>query len=300
MATKEWRSHDGDLNNNANYSDGSPPAASGDKMWFLETTKDITQNLNWSGKTFVQLLFGDGIIAKIGTPGAPLIIGGATEIRVNSPKTPGIALKIDDGSGTGNVADFLVEDVNTGPYALHLASNAAAGDNIDNLQIQKAGGLTLSTIDITNINIAGVPRATNVFIQSGAIIANLISVNANIITEAVMTTLLKAVRSRVEWRGSSLTMPLLELYNAVFVWNAKGSTLSQFKNFGGQIDGTSREAKTVTNGEVWDGGTVNFDNGQNNLTVSNPIKNYGGYIFGTTSIDEIFAPFFPGGSGASL
>lgn len=274
-STYEFNNKSNDWADTANW--GGGPPASGDTVRILQGDRDINLSMNQSAVDLASLVIGPNFRGSIGTPGTPLNIDAAT-IRVNAPYSKAINLK------PVTVPTFTVEACNQGEFGLYIQSGT-----ITDLIVASAGLLRIGAATITSIK-AGLGSADsrlglNLQIATGATLTNLIAKLANVRSESTFSGNTWLFDTSMDFRAASATLAALVMHGGNFGWNGKSSTITLAQVFGGLFTGSGvDDARTLTNAEVWPGGTIDLGGAGNNITVSNPVKKYGGRVLGTDSI----------------
>lgn len=290
-STYEYSNKSNDWNDTANW--GGGPPASGDTVRILQGDRDINLNMGQSAVDLASLTIGPNFRGSIGTPGTPLNIDSAI-VRINAPYSKAINIK------PVTVPSFTVEACNQGEFGVYVQSGT-----ITDLIVASAGLLRLGSPTITNIK-AGLGasdarQALNLQISAGATLTNLISKLANIRTESTFSGNTWLFDCTMDFRAASATLAALVMHGGDFEWNGKSSTITLAQVFGGMFRGTNvDDARTLTNAEVWPGGTIDLGGAGNNITVSNPIKKYGGRVFGTDSVTTYIEASLGGSQALNL
>ena len=272
MATRIWQDVDSNWTNTANWSGATVPVA-GDTVRILNGNKNITTNVDQSAVNITYLVVGPDFAGTIGTPTTPLKIGTATSILLNTPKCTSLNL------WPSSCTTCIVSDTHENTYACNLID----GD-FTTLIIDKAKSCILgAALNIANSGLLSIGYLNNmltdsfVTIESGFTLgtsATIRQLGGSVVCRAAAHTIdIHAGNWRHEGDTNyNITTLTLRHPMANFLWNSLGGTLSQAYVYGGILDGSGNgSAKTLTNAEVWSGGTIDLKNNVNSITVSNPI-----------------------------
>lgn len=284
MATRTWLDSNGDWEDTDNWSGATAPVT-GDTVIIASGSQNITTNLDQSAVDELTIIIGEDFQGTIGTSGTNLEVGDDITLRFNGKRCQGCFITITSG-------DVYV----TG--ASHYPNSLVLNGTVTSIYVSAANNLTLgSALTATNLYLEG-PQITAT-LESGLTLTNAF-VNAGVITcQAALTNLYMSggLWKHMGTSTNDITLVELRAAQARFIWDAPGSTIGYATVYAGIFDGSvDPGAKTLTDGEVHFGGTLNLSNGLDTITATYPVAVYAGTLIldASQSSTVELAPMAPG------
>lgn len=262
MATNYFLNRTSAVNAADNWSLGAPSA--GQDLRIETCTVDLLGALTtYAATAFASLYLGRGVLGRVGGPGNPLQLGTTTKIIVDSPRATSIYLQ------PSACTLFAVADANVGMDSLGILGT------ITDLTLSGAS-MARVWATTTRISLSKIRRSLTVIIEESATTATVINQGAELLIFSAVSALVRHVSGKTTLAGTGgKTFALIEQYAGEVDWQQADSTITDAKVYGGVLTGrNSDRARTLTNGEVWTGGTIDLNDTV--VTVSNPIKLRGG------------------------
>lgn len=275
MATKTWLGDDsgneGDWLTAANWSASGVPAVDDDLIFDSNANYAVEVSPAGAADYFGDILVTSGFAYDFGTSGAAIIFDGATAtdlLVVDAANVP-TYFKID-----GKFTKVIVMDSGA------LATSMVIDGTVTDLELQK-GTVTLVTgCTVTNLRVTYKSSQTTdvtVTIPTGCTITNVYQRGGTVTCSSAIATKLELDFG--VFTHSDGNTGILSLRGGTYYWNCSGDTITEAKLFGGTFDTRNNaDAKTITNGEIWPGATAYFNNGGQNLVMTNAFKFYGGTV----------------------
>lgn len=293
MATHTFLDTSDDISLAANWDSGVAPSAwaGADKARILRCTRNVTVGVNLSGVAITELVFGDGITGRIGTPAAPLYFGSITDVYQNTPKCRQLSFRT-----AGTVGTYRVLNSGNDTYGCHLY-----GGTFTNIFVMKSPSFVTDAVTCTLLALmhsGDAQRDVNAVLNSGGAYTTVRAMAGRASIYSAATNVYNHLAT-VDLLSDSVTHTLVEQYGGLINWLGKSNIITKYNGYGGLFDASfDPQAKTLTNADCYTGNTMDLDNGVNTVTISNPISVRGGRVIvpsGSSGMTVVVAP--PGGWG---
>ena len=273
MATKYWNGDGaaGDFSDGDNWDDNAVPAG-GDTLIFSSNSEDITGGDHTSiTDTSTVVIVGKGWTGNFGTNVTPLNIRAASI----------------EYSGQGTANYFTLSSTTT---LIHVA-DTAGGDNALTLggtgtittlrvtggrgTISSTGARTITTIEVLGASVA------NVDMSLATVVGTTLQQDSGVCKIAGNYTNIEIAGGTLEISGTPTSIATIDIYGGKVLYSVSGTTAaitSRLSVYEGVFDAgeLSASVATITGAEVYEGGTIDEQNGLETIVWSGGISMHGG------------------------
>lgn len=265
------------------YDSSEATAVAGDSVVFdIDTTNGVAGGDYSAAGDLALIQVYPAYAQLIGSSAAPLLVDMQAAGHVRIDQFGAEANRYLKGGGAQGLVDVKVTGDNLA-YTLSL-DGTVAGLVLDGGLINIEASATVST----TLNVNG---NADVTIEASATIPATIQFNVGKMVCNVAVTTLNMFSGH--WDQAAGAVTTLNKYGGYYEGNAAVTTVNHYagyydwqegtittlNGYGGQVDGSgSVLARTLTNGTLYAGCTLNLDNGLNNIAATNPISIQGGTL----------------------
>lgn len=277
MATKTWIGDDtgneGLWATAANWSGASVPVSGDDLMFDGNANYAVESSPAGAADDFDSITITSDFAYDFGTSGAHIIFSGAADngadlLSIDASSCPTYC-KI-----TGLFPDTTILGSGTAATSCVISGTFT----LLNLIKGTVTVVTGSTITTMNMLYSSTQASdSNITIPTGCTVTN-------IFQRGGVATCGSAIATRLDLDAGTFTHTdgntgTLNQRGGTYYWNAEGHTITQVNLFGGTLDCRDNgSAKTITNMDMWPSSVAYFNNGGQNIVLTNPANYYGGTI----------------------